>query len=271
MQIAKGLRSELLSLAESIPSDDVAVFLSSGVDSMSVLFSLLEVGKTPHAYTFHLEGVESQDLIYAQECARLFNVSFEKVTLPSSVSTLKRDLVFMSRELEVRGKANIECTWPMIYAINQCNYTHIATGSCADGHFVISKKGCIHYRHTVEKMDEYRDSLFNNPNYAQVQTLALFASEQGKVMHVPYFSQGIVDLFKGTSWESINKPKQKQPIISAFPEYFDSVKIFRHTNLQLGDSGIANHFTKLLDTGWNSRGWKSPVGIYNAVAKGEIG
>jgi hypothetical protein len=42
-----------------------------------------------------------------------------------------------------------------------------------------------------------------------------------------------------------------------------------HTNLQLGDSGIAELFTRLLPT-LGGHKWRSTVGIYNAIAKGEL-
>jgi hypothetical protein len=63
----------------------------------------------------------------------------------------------------------------------------------------------------------------------------------------------------------VNKPKQKQPILDAFPKEFARVKVRPHINLQLGDSGIAQHFYKLLDTDLNPGGIKSPVAIYNRL------
>jgi hypothetical protein len=74
--------------------------------------------------------------------------------------------------------------------------------------------------------------------------------------------------FLGTTWAQVNKPRQKQPILSAYPNEFRRIRILPHVNLQLGDSGIAAHFEKLLSSDWNAHGGKSVVGIYNRLNAG---
>jgi len=270
MSLGLELRKILIEKARNIQSKNVAVFLSSGVDSQSILFSLLETNKNVTTYTFHLNGVNSTDLIYAKKCAETFGVNHIPIPLPLSIKQLKSDIVYMTKQLHVKGKSNIECTWPMLYAIKRCKELDIATGACSDGHFVLSKKGILHYSQTIIKMNEFKQKLFNNPNYAQIQTLSNFAKIYKKRMYPFYYSREVVNLFMNKSWAELNKPRQKQPILDAFPEYFKKVKQFKHTNLQLGDSGISDHFLKLLRSDWNINNWKSPVGIYNAVYNGRL-
>ena len=264
------VRKILLSELEKSPKKP-ALLMSSGLDSTSLLFALLELGKSPTIYTFRLDGVYSQDFRYAKKTADLFGIPFVDVVLPVDIDILLRDLVNLIRNLGLRKKADIECTWPMLYAINEMREDIIYTGSCADGHFGISKKAVLHYSQTVEKLDKFRLGLFTNPDYAQVKTLELYCRSVGKEIFAPYRASEMVNLFLGSSWESINKPKQKQPIRDTYPEEFSRIRTFNHTNLQLGDSGIANHFTKLMAIPEvNIRNKKSPVAVYNDIAKRRI-
>ena len=50
-------------------SDNCAVLLSGGVDSISVAFAAQRLGKTIHAYSFCLDTHESYDYMKAKEIA----------------------------------------------------------------------------------------------------------------------------------------------------------------------------------------------------------
>jgi hypothetical protein len=58
--------------------------------------------------------------------------------------------------------------------------------------------------------------------------------------------------------------------LDVFPDYYTKVKVFPHSNFQLGDSGIAEHFAKLMETSWNTGRGKTVMSLYNAIARGEI-
>jgi hypothetical protein len=48
---------------------------------------------------------------------------------------------------------------------------------------------------------------------------------------------------------------------------FNLAAAFKHQNLQKGDSGISDHFEKLLGTDLNVGNHKSVVGVYNYLVK----
>lgn len=264
------VKSILINELNGIKEKEVAVFLSGGIDSASVALTALELGKTVTAYSFTLDGHVSSDFSRARHFSSLFKMGFTPVFLPTDIKSLMTDVCFLINHLGLKKKSDIECTWPMIYAINKVKENVILTGACADGHFCISKKGMIHYRHSLDKIDAFRRALFNNPNYAQVKTLNDYCISINKTIIAPYYSNAMHKAFLGHTWDAVNKPKQKQPILDAFPEQFARIKTYPHTNLQLGDSGIAQHFTKLLKTRWNKNNYKSVVGIYNSIIRGDI-
>lgn len=260
------VKTVLLQYANCCKVTDVAVLLSGGIDSASVMFSLLEAGKKVTAYSFMLDGKMSTDFLLAKKNARQFGVEFMPVILPSSIQTLKTNLIELVH-LGAKSKTDFECSWPMLHTYAVIRESHVFSGMGADGHFCISKKGMLHFRN---KIDVFRKITFGNPRYAQQPIHSALAKKYGKTSVLPYVSKEMQSVFFGKTWDQVNKPHQKQPILDAFPEQYKKIKILPHTNLQLGDSGIAKHFEKLLATDWNKGNWKSVVGIYNALGKGAI-
>jgi|6_EtaG_2_1085325.scaffolds.fasta_scaffold02497_5 asparagine synthetase B (glutamine-hydrolysing) len=249
---------------------NVALALSGGIDSLSVMFTLLRLGRSVTAYSFRLDAVQSSDFSEARTWAARFDVKFVPIVLPVQVSRLKDDIRELVDQYGLRRKTDIECAWAFLYLIPAVTESVLVTGSASDGHFGISKKAMIHFRHSAKQLDDFRRMTFGNPNYAQQQTVSAIGKESGVDLKVPYASRSMQELFMGTEWEDINKPKQKQSILESFDTEFASGKVRPHTNLQLGDSKIAEHFTKLLTSDWNVRNHKSVVGIYNDVAKGAV-
>jgi len=263
--VAKVLMGQL----EDTPSR-VALALSGGIDSLSIMFALLRLGREVTAYSFRLDGIQSTDFAEARRWADKTGVNFKPIVLPTEIERLKEDVKILVDQYGLSKKTDIECAWAFLYLLPVVQESVLVTGSASDGHFGISKKAMIHFRHSTEKLDEFRNMTFSNPNYAQQVTIKQLGQIYNVDVKVPYASQPMRDLFMGCSWKELNTPKQKQPIIDSFIPNFKQGKVRQHTNLQLGDSKIAEHFTKLLNTDWNTKRHKSVVGIYNSVVKGEL-
>ena len=149
----------LIFLAENVEDKEVAVFASGGIDSWSVVFSLLEVGKKVHVYSFTLEDRESYDFLKAQELSKLHGLQFTKITLPLSISVLKHDVLKLHKLFNATKKVEYECLWPFMYAYSRVNERTVGSGLCADGYFCISKSGCLHYKNDI---DTFRQNYFKN-------------------------------------------------------------------------------------------------------------
>ena len=263
------VRNVLFKQAKALPSERVAVLLSAGIDSASVLFALLEAGKQVTAYSFALAGWASSDFMGAMRIAKTFGVPFTPVRLPTDTATLQRDCLRLAREFSCSRKTQFECFWPMLYAYAATTESVVASGMGADGHFCISKKGMIHYR---DRIDDFRRSLYADENYAQRPQHEKIAASLDKTCWLPYLSEDMRSEFLGTTWDQVNRPKQKQSILAAFPERFTRMRVRPHINLQLGDSRIAEHFETLLRSSWGItlNYPASIVSVYNALARGEL-
>jgi len=258
-------------VAGLVPEKEVAVALSGGVDSTAVALACRDLGKTVTAFSFTLDDRVSSDFSLARANAKRLGFPFVPVFLPTALPTVKRDVQTLIRTWGLKKKTGVECAWPYLYtlgAVRDAGLKVLVTGAAADGHFGVSKKAMIHHRGTVRELDDYRLSLFNNPDYAQTATVGRIGTSFGARVVAPWRHPSLVNAFLGTSWEQVNKPRQKEPARASWPELakLDVMKL--HTNLQLGDSGIAENFEQLLrDPELNPGGkFKSVVAIYNRIA-----
>jgi len=258
-----------ISELSAITEDRVGLLLSGGVGSTALLFALQELGKQITAYTFTMEGHISSDFSRARKTAKMFGIEFVPVFLPRDLDVLKRDMLEIAHSGVAKKKTDFECSWPMLYAYPAVREHVLVAGMGDDCHFCLSKKGLIHYAHTG-RIDEFRQKLYANEGYAQRPMHELLARRYGLDLFLPYLSPAMKSIFLGTTWEDVNKPKQKQPILDAFPEGFRRVRPYPHINLQLGDSGIAEHCARLLETDWNKRKARSVISIYNDLLAGRL-
>jgi len=219
----------------------IAVALSGGMDSASVLLAARDAGLSPFAITFTLDDRLSTDARRAIELADALGIRRLLVRLPRSA--IAADLERMIRR-GVEGKAKIECLWPFARVLHQAasEFDVLATGSAADGHFGLSKKAMINFREPKEKFDAFRIAYFSDPDRAQVETLGRVAEDYDVLAIAPYFDRAIQEIMRRFSWDELNRPRQKEILRLAFPE-LDRFAVPRHCNLQLGDSGIAEHLS----------------------------
>ncbi len=256
-------------------STSVAVLLSNGVDSNSILAAILRNGIRPTVISFRIARNVSTDWSAARATARALNLDFVDIELPTDLDVMHADVQHAIRYLGLRKKTDIECAIPVRYALDAAKQKNIATvisGLGADGHFGLSRKAVIR-AHTgdgldnPEWLDSFRESYFAQTNPAQTQTMTRYADAIGIQMLAPYINQQIVDLFRGVSWRALHTPQQKMPTRRAFPEIAQWRVGRSHINLQLGDSGIALNYSRLVKSRYNTRGAKSVVAIYNDIAR----
>lgn len=259
-------------IKKEVPEDTVYILLSAGVDSQSVLFSALELGKKVIPVSFHVEGHKSRDFLCAEIIAKELNLEFLEVILPNDMKTISEKILYLAKNFDCKLKTDFECFYPMLFAYDAIQEhsggnAAILSGLGADTYYLLSKKASIHYK---GKEDEYRDLLYFNPNYSQRCKHEKISKLMGINHVMPYFRDEVYNIFKGTTKAECNKPLEKNPVREQYKNELIEKLHFKHTSFQKGDSGISDMFTPLLKTKWNINNWKSVTGIYNAVVKGTI-
>ena len=254
-------------------TEPCAILLSHGIDSNAILAGLLRNDRKPIVVSFRRNDLFSRDWRAARSTARYHGLTFVDVPLPSSASSLERD-VRRAIAYGFRGKADVECGNAWLYAIRavrDAGAVEAYSGYGADKKFGMSKAAQMDAHNgkgdDAEWLDEYRRE---HERSQQLELVTKYADENGVLFSAPFRDERLMDSVMGWTWNDLNKPKQKQPIRDAFPEMVKWGVANTHVNFNRGDSGIAEMYESLLDTSLNVGGWKSPVGIYNAIAKGDV-
>lgn len=262
-------------LENELTSETVYVLLSAGVDSQSVLFSCLELGKKVIAVSFTRDDHESRDYLCAKNIAEKLELEFISVPLPTDVKTISEKILVLAKDYGCKLKTDFECMYPMLIAYdaikkhaNGSKDINITSGLGADTYYLLSKRAILHFR---DKPDVYRDLLYFDPNYSQRCKHEKLCSNEGFNHVMPYFRDDVYNLFKGKSKKEVNFPLEKNDVREQYKNDLIDKLYFEHTSFHKGDSGISDMFKLLLETEWNiDKKWKSVVGIYNAVHKGII-
>lgn len=228
-------------IKNSVPTEECAILLSGGVDSLSVAFAAANLGKKITAYSFCLEDNLSYDYKFAESTAHHFGWDFKGIQI--DMSDFEDKFLELVR-LRCVKKTHFECVFPFLYVYPQIKEKYVLSGWAADGYFGVSKKANIHYKHTKEKFDEFRDDYFKPKNQAGYIWHRKVSDMHNKIFVTPYLTQSVKEYFYQFTWEELNKPKQKHHVREAFEQF--NLKVPKpHRNLQI-DSGITKAFERLV-------------------------
>jgi len=262
------IRSVLQDIIKPLPNK-ICVATSGGIDSSSVVLSALDLGKDVQIISFTFKDWFSHDFKSARKLSTKFNLRFVPVYLPYETDEIVETVKHLIKKVGCKKKTAIECLFPFYYLIKimkEFEDETLVTGVAADGHFGLSKKAMIHYSKDDQKFKKFRQDYFSNLESAGTKRLIKLCELNKINLCNPYFEPTVFSLWIDKNWQELNKPRQKEAIKKYFPE-LDKFKIKPHTNLQLGDSKIAQRVGSAVVSKYKPYA-KSPVGIYNRIAKG---
>tara|TARA_R100000808_G_scaffold3776_2_gene12965 strand:+ start:5472 stop:6344 length:873 start_codon:yes stop_codon:yes gene_type:complete len=266
IEISRKVRSYLIDFIKSLPTDRILVSTSGGIDSSVLVVAGLEAGVKVDISSFTLDDRRSRDFKSARKLANYFGLEFKPIYLPTNPDVICNQVMSYMRDYKVRRKTDVECVYPISIQMSQLpKGTHYVGGFWADGHFCVSKKGMIHFKHTKELYQQNRyEYFFVTPRHQRV-VFKNMADAHGLYYYEPYWGKQIFNMMSDINWDQANKPRQKEILRYAFPE-LDPLQIKTHTNLQLGDSGIAETVGNAMKNKFTPKA-KSAVSAYNFVVK----
>lgn len=263
------VRSVLREIIAPLPMK-IAISTSGGIDSSSLVVSALDEGKNVSVFSFTFEDFESTDFLAAKKLAIKYNLPFIDVLLPKCQQTIYATIKLIISECRVKKKTAVECIFPFVFLADkmlQLEHNCLLSGNAADGHFGLSKKAMIHFKEPLSKFNQFRHDYFSNKDSAQVKTLKEYCLKKGINLCTPYFEPKIFSLFIDRTWDELNKPRQKEAIRIEFPD-LDDLAIKPHSNLQMGDSRIAERVGAAALK--HLSGAKNPVAVYNRIYNGQL-
>ena len=251
--------------------NDVALLFSGGTDSLTCLFSLLEIGITPTLYSFHLEGVVHKDIEVSRQVADYYNLKHNIIEIKRDIEQLKQDVIYIVKTFDVTRKTNVQCTYPFVHVLPNIKEKYVVSGLCADDLYGTSKSMSIKCAKDKNVFDEIRNKIFSNLNSSAYRSIKeLTETIHEKKFITPYRDEEIINYMMQFSWSELNKPKQKQLSYSSYLDYYEKQKIYRkNTNLQVG-SKIREWHSELVNTDFNKNNRKRVDEIYKDLAKESI-
>jgi asparagine synthetase B (glutamine-hydrolysing) len=233
-------------VAEKLEPGPVALLFSGGTDSLTVLWTLLDLGARPTCYTFHLSYYESPD-------ARVSRAACEHWGVPQVVVTEDgrpraeqvRDVV---RAIGSSRKTHVEVMYGYWFLLEAAREEQVFTGLQADTLYGSYKTAAIRYgKASAADFAVYRRNLVASMDQEGLRQARLLARRFGKRLETPYTDDRVREFFFRYSWAQLNRPKQKMPPILAFEDRFREVPLYRHDdNMQVG-SRLREHLGALLD------------------------
>lgn len=247
---------------------NIALLFSGGTDSLTCLFSMLEINIKPTLYTFFLEGFPNKDVEYSEKVASYYNLKHIVIEIPYNVKMLEEDVSYITTNLPVDRKTNVQCAFPFLYVIPKISEEVIVSGLCADDLYGTSKSVAIKASKDKEIFDAIREKAYINLNSsAYLPIKVLIENKYKKKLIAPYKSKEIYDYFMSFSWGELNKPKQKQIAIDSFSNYYENQIIYRkNSNLQV-ESKIREYHDEIINGKLNKNNRKRVDEIYKDLIK----
>lgn len=289
--IAEVIRVRLLNVARKWKRRPVAVALSGGVDSCSVLAALMQTGHKPTVISYTPATHESTDFQMARDTARNLGLRF----VPAIVSVAAVDLERYARALTQRGfktKLEVESLAPMLTILRVAQAEGVLglfTGDQADGYFINNNWMSRNYDRAQGIPGYLRKHVKEDPDSKRIDALRLIywdedrscsgaiqslGKEVGLEVVVPYRDRVIAEAFAGSHWRDVNEPRIKEPIRLAFDDWFTPTRCLvrsQPVNLHRGDSLFADTIGRVLMAQPHLAGsWKTPTGLYAAMARGDV-
>jgi len=235
------LRSILRSsIAAVLPDEPVDLLFSGGTDSLSVLWTLLDLGASVTCLTFHLSYFESADARASRAACARWSVPLIEVTEDERpVEQQLRDVI---AAIGSARKTHVEVAYGYNFLLASCQHRHVFSGIQADTLYGSNKNAAIRQgKASAEEFTAYRRALLESPDQEGLAQMRMLAACHGKVLHAPYADEQIRAFFMRYSWQELNRPRQKMPAVLAFADRFAELAIYRHDdNMQCG-SHVREH------------------------------
>lgn len=248
-------------------TDECAILLSGGADSMSVAFSALNLGIPIHAYTFYMEGrdtADRYDALKAKEVAEKNNFPCTVIEVPRN--NIEQDFLFLidpNNGIDCSKKTQVECCFPFVHILPKINQDVILNGWTADGYYGLSKKAALHYlKRGKAKFDELRTESFAVDSRAGYMWFDRLAKHFNKTLITPYLGEEVREFFFSKDWDELHTPFQKFHVIDSYDQFKD-ITFKKHLNLQLS-AGVDHVFEdELLNNSIiNFKGRKRMLDVY---------
>ena len=115
-------------IVDNVPQEEVAILFSGGLDSLSILLSLLDLGYKPTLYTFYLEGLISKDLELSRRISQHYNVPLVEVEIKRDIELMVSQSKALIKKYGLTKKTQIQVMHPLSNVFPLIKENYVFTG-----------------------------------------------------------------------------------------------------------------------------------------------
>lgn len=262
-------------IEEIDPDKKAALALSGGTDSVTILFSMLATGRRPRCYTFHVDGIESTDLLSSRSLAKHFGLELIEVTIPSDPDQIADDVRKYINECHVIKKTIVQCMHPWLYlypAMQERGDTLVINGLGGDDLYCNQRKINVALgKHGEAAVIQWRKVWSDDINFSAANIKRWGWGGFG-IRNIDFYNhEDIENWFLQFTIRALHKPMEKYPSVAAFSEFYKMGNFYRkHDSYQINSGLKKAHEQLLKSTKWNVRYAKDMITIYNDFVHGRI-
>lgn len=249
-------------------NQDIALLFSGGTDSLTILWTLLNIGIQPHCYTFGLPNSNCTDIQVSKKAAEYHQLSHTIVRPPQQSNIeLAKDLAKVITIIRSTRKTHVEVMWGYWWLFKTIKEQFIFSGLQADTLYGSSRSMAIKYSKVSKtKFTNARIEMISDRNQEGLQQATNLAEYYKKLLFTPYTSQEIRNYFYRYTWTELNRPRQKMPAVLGFERLFIGTGLYRRNENMQCESGIREYLGKLRnDKIINPDEIKSPAKLYERI------
>ncbi len=270
--VANEFKTQFQKNIEAIP-DNYSLSLSGGIDSLQVLYALLDANKPPvECITFKMQSVDSPDLDASIEVCNKLKLNLKTVIIPDDVKTIYNDSVEILKVIGVPKKTHVQCCYPHKYMIPIMTTPNLVAGTWS-GYFLTAEKKVNIMRKQLTPIqfalwyDKFRKEEWYKPGHS-FESIKKYVNHLGVNFIEPYLDDKLMDIsLKCTFYDwNCNEDgtfKHKYLQYMMYKDWFDSIGIWRRQASMQLVTGIKEQHIKLLnDPSINIRNKKDMRAIY---------
>tara|TARA_B100000029_G_scaffold90607_1_gene80408 strand:- start:1643 stop:2443 length:801 start_codon:yes stop_codon:yes gene_type:complete len=223
------LRDLLLDVIKNEIADEkrIGIFFSGGTDSLTCLFTCLELNLKPILYTFHLENYISEDVITSQKIANYYDLELKKIIIKKNKDELVHDVKNLVKNYHINNKIRLQILYPFPHILKKVSEPLILTGLSADTLYGTNYHSKMN---NVTNFNEIRKNSINSDEIDGYVSLKKMVENENKKLIAPYRNPKIIEHFLSFSWNQLNTPLQKNLSYEAFDDYFKKLLIYRESS-----------------------------------------
>ena len=273
MNLMIELRDLTKQVVQSYDYQNIPLLYSGGVDSSTVLACLLSLGVKPVLYNFQFGEYASEDNKVAKSVALHFDLDLRIVKVPRDEKSLFCDAKKVIKSLNISTKTHVQCSIPFLYMSRQIakdGYNQCFMAMAADDLLGTDRHANVaFYSGGEQQFRQYRKQKIDDSSASDFSCMKIAKQNHVEVIDV-FRDKRVINFLLQKTMRELNRPKQKQILLNAFPEFWGAGKWYRKNKSLQVVSGIRDAHDTLLESRYNLRSHKAMVGIYNDILQGKL-